>query len=50
MLFQHSKVYKINHSVLSDKYNFFGQVHNGHLLVPGQVQNFNISTTLIEIV
>ena len=25
---------------------FFGQVHCGHLLVPGQVANFAISTTL----
>ena len=25
---------------------FFGQVHYGHLLVPGQVENFTISTPL----
>ena len=25
---------------------FFGQVHNGHLLVPGQVENFTVSTPL----
>ena len=25
---------------------FFGQVHYGHLHVPGQVQNFTISTPL----
>ena len=25
---------------------FFGQVHYGHLLVPGQVENFTISTLL----
>ena len=25
---------------------FFGQVHYGHLLVPGQVDNFDISTSL----
>ena len=27
---------------------FFGQVHYGHLLVPGQVENFIISTSLLE--
>ena len=26
---------------------FFGQVHYGHLLVPGQVENFTISTPLV---
>ena len=26
---------------------FFGQVHYGHLLVPGQVENFTISTPLL---
>ena len=25
----------------------FGQVHYGHLLVPGQVENFTISTPLV---
>ena len=28
---------------------FFGQVHYGHLLVPGQVENFTISTPLLLI-
>ena len=27
---------------------FFGQVHYGHLLVPGQVENFTISTPLVK--
>ena len=28
---------------------FFGQVHHGYLLVPGQVQNFTISTPLSKV-
>ena len=27
---------------------FVGQVHYGHILVPGQVENFTISTPLID--
>ena len=27
---------------------FYGQVHYGNLLVPGQVENFNISTPLFS--
>ena len=31
---------------LSDKKIFYGQVHFGFLLAPGQVENFTISTSL----
>ena len=37
--------YKLNLYCRTSKI-FFGQVHYGHLLVPGQVENFTISTPL----
>ena len=43
--FKHSKV-KANLFFRTSKI-FYGQIHYGYLLVPGQVENFTISTPLL---
>ena len=45
---KHIALYTLPGSVLWDKYIFFGQVHNAHLVLTGQVSNLAISTLLIK--
>ena len=48
ILFKHRKVYGILLiCTIGQVKTIFGQVHYGHLLVPGQVENFTISTPLV---